>query len=88
MQNCSSGEIINVGVGEDLTMLDLAQSIARVVGYQGLIETDPTKPDGTPRKLLYVGRLADLGWRARIALDQGLAGTYQWFVEHAAEVRT
>lgn len=88
MQHYSSGEIINVGVGEDLTILDLAQRIARVVGFEGAIETDPTKPDGTPRKLLDVGRLADLGWRARIDLDEGLAGTYRWFVEHAAEVRT
>jgi GDP-L-fucose synthase len=87
MQHYSSGEIINVGVGEDLTILDLAQRIARVVGYEGVIETDPTKPDGTPRKLLDVGRLADLGWRARIDLDEGLAGTYRWFVEHAADVR-
>ncbi len=88
MQHYSSGEIINVGVGEDLTILDLAQRIARVVGYEGVIETDPSKPDGTPRKLLDVGRLADLGWRARVDLDEGLAGTYRWFVEHAADVRS
>jgi GDP-L-fucose synthase len=87
MQQYSSGEIINVGVGEDLTILELAQRIARVVGYEGEIATDPTKPDGTPRKLLDVGRLADLGWRARIGIDEGLAETYRWFVEHAAEVR-
>ena len=49
--------------------------------------TDPTKPDGTPRKLLDVGRIGNLGWRAKIGLDEGLAETYRWFVEHAADVR-
>jgi GDP-L-fucose synthase len=88
MQGYSSAEIINVGVGEDLTILDLAQRIARVVGYEGEIATDVSKPDGTPRKLLDVGRLAGLGWRAKIGLDEGLAQTYRWFVEHAAEART
>ena len=88
MQSYSSGEIINVGVGEDLTILELAQCIARVVGYQGEIATDPSKPDGTPRKLLDVARVRALGWRARIGMDEGLAETYRWFVEHAAEVRT
>ncbi len=88
MQTYSSPEIINVGVGEDLTILDLAQRIADAVGYQGAIETDPEKPDGTPRKLLDVSRLAGLGWQAKIHLDDGLMQTYRWFVEHAAEART
>lgn len=87
MQNYSSEDIVNVGVGQDLTILDLAQRIARVVGYRGEIFTDPAKPDGTPRKLLDVSRLHALGWQARIGLDQGLAETYRWFVEHQAEVR-
>lgn len=87
MRNYSSPEIVNVGVGEDLTILDLARRIARVVGFEGEIATDPSKPDGTPRKLLDVGRLTALGWKAGIDLDAGLAETYRWFVEHAAEVR-
>lgn len=87
MQHYSGEDIVNVGVGEDLTILELAQAVARVVGYQGEIVTDPSKPDGTPRKLLDVSRLHGLGWRARIGLDEGLASTYRWFVEHAAEVR-
>lgn len=87
MQGYSNGEIINVGVGEDLTILELAQRIARVVGYEGEIVTDSTKPDGTPRKLLDVTKLSGLGWRAKIGLDEGLAETYRWFVENAAEAR-
>lgn len=88
MQQYSGEEIVNVGVGEDLTILELAQAVARVVGFKGEILTDPSKPDGTPRKLLDVSRLHGLGWRARIGLEDGLAGTYRWFVEHAAEVRS
>ncbi|MEZ5467622.1 MAG: GDP-L-fucose synthase [Lysobacterales bacterium] len=88
MRKYSSAEIINVGVGDDLTILELAQRVAAVVGYQGEIICDPSKPDGTPRKLLDVSRLTNLGWQARIGLDEGLASTYQWFVDHAAEARS
>lgn len=80
-------QIVNVGVGADQTILELAQTIARVVGYEGEILTDPSKPDGTPRKLLDVSRLHALGWQARIGLEEGIASTYRWFVEHAAEIR-
>jgi GDP-L-fucose synthase len=78
----SSPEQINVGVGDDLTILELAALIAEVVGFKGEIVTDPSKPDGTPRKLLDVGKLQALGWRSKITLKQGLAGTYQWFANH------
>jgi GDP-L-fucose synthase len=78
---------INVGTGEDCTIRELAQTIAEVVGYRGQIEFDATKPDGTPRKLLDVSRLAALGWRASISLKDGLRGTYAWFLSHAAELR-
>ncbi|MCB1599278.1 MAG: GDP-L-fucose synthase [Xanthomonadales bacterium] len=88
MRKYSSAEIINVGVGADLTILELARRVAAVVGYQGGIICDPSKPDGTPRKLLDVSRLTNLGWQARIGLDEGLASTYQWFVDHAAEARS
>ncbi len=70
---------LNVGTGEDLPIRELAEKVAATVGYTGAIEWDTTKPDGTPRKLLDVGRLAALGWRARIGLDEGLAATYADF---------
>jgi GDP-L-fucose synthase len=87
LRNYDDEQIVNVGVGADQTILELAQTIARVVGYGGEILTDPSKPDGTPRKLLDVSRLHALGWQARIGLEEGIASTYRWFVEHAAEIR-
>ncbi len=73
---------VNVGWGDDLTILELAQLVAKVTGFAGEIVTDPTKPDGTPRKLLDVSRLNDLGWKASIELEEGLREAYAWFVEH------
>lgn len=81
-QHYSSDEIINVGVGEDIAISELASLVAKVVGYRGELVFDASKPDGTPRKLLDVGRLSQLGWKASVPLDQGLAQTYQWYVEH------
>jgi GDP-L-fucose synthase len=75
--------IINVGTGEDVAIGDLARMVARVVGYEGKVEHDTTKPDGTPRKLLDVSRLTALGWRAKIPLERGLAETYRWYQTHA-----
>ena len=73
---------INVGTGEDITILDLARMVARVTGFEGRIVTDPSKPDGAPRKLMDVTRLAGMGWHARIGLEDGIAGTYRWFLDH------
>ena len=78
---------INVGSGEEISILDLARLVAKVTGYQGRIETDPTKPDGTMRKLMDSSRLAALGWQARIGLEQGLAETYAWFLAHREGLR-
>jgi GDP-L-fucose synthase len=72
----SAPPLINIGVGEDLTIRELAETIARVVGYEGKITFDPSKPDGTPRKLLDVSRLRALGWRARVSLREGLQNTH------------
>jgi GDP-L-fucose synthase len=68
---------INVGTGEDITILELARKVARAVGFEGAITTDPTKPDGTPRKLMDVSRLKALGWKPRVGLDEGLAIAYR-----------
>jgi len=84
MERYSSEDIVNVGVGKDLTILELAHLVARVVGFTGQIETDASKPDGTPRKLLDVERATGLGWVARTELEQGIRETYEWFLSHAA----
>ncbi|MBB2930710.1 GDP-L-fucose synthase family protein [Paraburkholderia silvatlantica] len=77
--------VYNVGVGEDLSIRDLAQRVCDVVGFEGELVFDSTKPDGTPRKLLDVSRLGDLGWHAHIGLQEGLARTYDDFLQtHAA----
>ena len=78
---------INVGTGVDVSILELAQKIAAVTGFKGEILTDPSKPDGTPRKLMNVDRLASMGWRAETDLDRGLAETYAWFLENAEGMR-
>jgi GDP-L-fucose synthase len=79
LENYDAPEPINVGVGQDLSIRDLAEMVADVVGYQGALEFDTSKPDGTPRKLLDVSRLNSLGWHARIGLRQGLDQTYAWY---------
>lgn len=78
---------INVGSGTDISILELAQKVAAITGYKGRIITDPSKPDGTPRKLMDVSRLTQMGWSAQIGLDQGLAETYKWFLANAETVR-
>lgn len=78
---------INIGTGIDCTIRELAETIARVTGFKGRLEFDATKPDGAPRKLMDVSRLAALGWTAKIPLGEGLADTYRWFVDHLADVR-
>ena len=78
---------INVGTGEDIAILDLARMVARVTGFQGRIVTDPSKPDGTMRKLMDVRRLADMGWRASIGLEEGIAETYRWFLDNQDRYR-
>jgi len=75
---------INVGTGVDLEIRELATLIAQVTGYQGQIKWDTSKPDGTPRKLLDVGRINNLGWKSEITLDQGVKATYDWFVKALA----
>ena len=77
MEVYDEAEIVNIGVGEDLTIAELAALVARVVGYGGAIVYDLSRPDGTPRKLVDVSRIHSLGWRARIPLEQGIRETYE-----------
>lgn len=80
---------VNVGVGEDVSIMELAELVCKTVGFEGHLENDPSKPDGTPRKLLDVDRLFDTGWRPKFTLSEGLAETYDWFKTRveSAEVR-
>ncbi|MBV6635482.1 MAG: GDP-L-fucose synthase [Mameliella sp.] len=78
---------INVGSGVDVSILELAQMVAEVTGFQGKIELDRTKPDGTMRKLMDVSRLADMGWKASIDLESGVRETYQWFLDNQDSFR-
>lgn len=87
MQEYSGEDFLNVGVGDDVTIRELAETIKSVVGYTGRIEQDLTKPDGTPRKLMDVSRLTALGWQARIPLRDGIESTYRWFLENVENVR-
>ncbi len=82
MDRYDGNEIINVGVGKDITIRELAEMIATVVGFEGDLIFDDSKPDGTPRKLLDVSRLKALGWQNRTSLRQGIEQTYRWFVEN------
>jgi nucleoside-diphosphate-sugar epimerase len=78
---------LNVGSGEEVSILDLAVMVAEVAGYRGRIETDPSKPDGTMRKLLDSSRLARIGWRAQVELRDGIARAYRWYVENRTSAR-
>jgi GDP-L-fucose synthase len=82
LENYDSPEVINVGYGEDVTIRQLAETICEVVGFQGALTFDSTKPDGTPRKLLDSSRLRGLGWTPRIPLREGIRSTYEWFLAH------
>jgi len=78
--------LYNIGTGVDVTIRELAETVMRVVGFNGRLEWDSSKPDGTPRKLLDVSRMAALGWRARIDLESGIRQTYAWYRDHASAV--
>jgi len=84
MQNHSEEQFVNVGTGEDLTILELAQLVAQAVGFTGRIVTDPSKPDGTPRKLMDVGRLKALGWSPKIGLREGIERTVREYRAQSA----
>ena len=79
IKNWSSDEHINIGTGQDLSVAELARKIARIIGFEGNFVFDPSKPDGTPRKLLDVAKLNALGWRYRTDLESGIRQTYDWY---------
>lgn len=78
---------VNVGTGTDVTIRELAETLVKVIGYEGELVFDITKPDGTPRKLMDVSRLKALGWQASISLEDGLRDAYRWFVENQHQIR-
>ena len=84
LQNYDSPDTINVGLGDDMPIKELAETVASVIGYQGAIEWDSAKPDGMPRKLLDTTRINDLGWKPQISLRDGLASTYEWYLANVA----
>ncbi len=85
LESYDSSETINVGWGDDLPIRQLAETVAAVVGFEGEIEWDTSKPDGMPRKLLDTSRINALGWQPEITLQDGVSSTYQWFIENWAE---
>jgi GDP-L-fucose synthase len=85
LEKYDSPEIVNVGCGEDISIRELAELVCDVVGFQGELTWDKTKPDGTPRKLLDVSKLRGLGWTPTIPLREGIARTYDWFLKNVAK---
>ena len=81
MNNYDAAGIVNIGVGDDISINELARLVKRIMGYAGEIVYDSSKPDGTPRKLLDVSRLNSLGWKAKISLEEGISRTYEWYVK-------
>ena len=84
MHSYSDEKPVNVGVGEDISIRELAELVARVVGFEGKVINDTSKPDGTPRKLLDVARMTTMGWRARVRLEDGVRSTWEWFTQSRA----
>ena len=87
LERYSQAGHINVGSGEELSIRQLAEQIAQVVGFTGRLEFDPSMPDGTPRKLMDISRIRALGWKPRIALPEGIRSAYAWYLAHPAEAR-
>ena len=83
MKNYNDSSLVNVGTGKDLSILDLATKIKDIIGFSGEIKWDTSKPDGTPKKLLDVSKINNLGWRAKTSLSEGIKRTYSWYVQNA-----
>jgi GDP-L-fucose synthase len=85
MKTYSSDELVNIGSGQDITIAEFARVVSAVVGYTGTFSFDPSRPDGTPRKLLDVSRLAKLGWRARTSLEDGIRLAYEAYLNESKQ---
>ena len=83
LENYDSPEIVNIGCGEDVSIRELAETVCEVLGFEGSLVFDSSKPDGTPRKLMHVGRLLALGWKPRIGLKDGIRDAYDWFLKNS-----
>jgi len=87
LEHYDQPDLVNIGCGEDVTIRELAETICDVLGFDGTLEFDPTKPDGTPRKLLDISKIKTLGWTPKIPLRQGIADAYRWFVKNQSTAR-
>lgn len=85
MNHYDGSEIVNIGTGKDISIRDLAELIAKIVGFEGALAFDPSKPDGTPEKRLDVSRLTALGWQPKIPFEEGIRQTYRWYLKHGVE---
>jgi GDP-L-fucose synthase len=86
MGNYDDSDIVNIGTGEDISIQNLAFLISKIVGYKGKIINDTSKPDGTPRKLLDVSKLHEIGWKHKTLLEDGIIKTYNWFVDNYKDI--
>jgi GDP-L-fucose synthase len=87
LENTLPDYLYNVGTGVDLTIKELAETIQKITGHQGEIIWDATKPDGTPRKLMDISKMHDVGWKHKVDLEEGIQKTYEWFLEHVKEIK-
>lgn len=87
LENVLPDYLYNIGTGVDLTIKELAETIQKITGHQGEIIWDATKPDGTPRKLMDISKMHDLGWKHKVDLEEGIQKTYEWFLEHVKEIK-
>ncbi|MGD2020827.1 MAG: NAD-dependent epimerase/dehydratase family protein, partial [Thiohalocapsa sp.] len=87
MEHYDGSDFVNIGVGDDISIRELVELVRRVVGFDGEVVWDTSKPDGTPRKLVDVGRINGLGWRAKMPLEDGVRATYEWFLAQQGDFR-